>query len=40
MALGRPLGPVTATGREALLRTALSLPTAHGLARLYAMRWA
>jgi 2-polyprenyl-6-methoxyphenol hydroxylase-like FAD-dependent oxidoreductase len=40
MALGRPLGPVTAVGREALLRTALSLPTAGGLARLYAMRWA
>ncbi|MCA5922645.1 FAD-dependent oxidoreductase [Curtobacterium oceanosedimentum] len=40
MAMGRPLGPVTATGREALLRTALALPTAHGLARLYAMRWA
>jgi len=39
MALGRPLGALGAVGREALLRTALSLPTAHGLARLYAMRW-
>ena len=40
MALGRPLDPVRTAGREALLRTVLSLPTAHGLARLYAMRWA
>lgn len=40
MALGRPLGRLATTGREALLRTALSLPTAHGLARVYAMRWA
>ncbi|WIB76887.1 NAD(P)/FAD-dependent oxidoreductase [Curtobacterium sp. MCPF17_002] len=40
MALGRPLGALGAVGREALLRTALSLPTAHGLARIYAMRWA
>lgn len=40
MGLGRPLGAVATIGREALLRTVLSLPTAHGLARLYAMRWA
>ncbi|GAA3342749.1 NAD(P)/FAD-dependent oxidoreductase [Curtobacterium pusillum] len=40
MALGRPLGTVTTIGREALLRTALSLPTADGLAGIYAMRWA
>jgi len=40
MALGRPTGAVGAVSREALLRTVLSLPTAHGLARLYAMRWA
>ncbi|WP_420368651.1 FAD-dependent oxidoreductase [Curtobacterium sp. L1-20] len=39
MALGRPLGAFGAAAREALLRTALSLPSAHGLARLYAMRW-
>lgn len=39
MALGRRTSGVGAIGREALLRTALSLPTAHGLARLYAMRW-
>ncbi|OIH92884.1 MULTISPECIES: FAD-dependent oxidoreductase [unclassified Curtobacterium] len=40
MATGRPLGPVAAVAREAVLRSALALPTAHGLARLYAMRWA
>ncbi|MGN8049022.1 FAD-dependent oxidoreductase [Curtobacterium sp. 22159] len=40
MALGRPLGTVAAAGREALLRTVLRLPTADGLARTYAMRWA
>ncbi len=39
MALGRRTGVVGMVGREALLRTLLSLPTAHGLARLYAMRW-
>ncbi len=49
MALGRPtgalgsVGPVGSLGsfgREALLRTVLALPTAHGLAGVYAMRWA
>lgn len=49
MALGRPtgalgsLGPMGSLGsfgREALLRTVLALPTAHGLAGVYAMRWA
>ncbi|SDQ60687.1 2-polyprenyl-6-methoxyphenol hydroxylase [Curtobacterium sp. UNCCL20] len=40
MALGRPQRGLATTGREALLRTVLSLPTAHGLARVYAMRWA
>jgi 2-polyprenyl-6-methoxyphenol hydroxylase-like FAD-dependent oxidoreductase len=40
MALGRPLGAAATMAREALLRTVLSLPTAHGLARVYAMRWA
>lgn len=40
MALGRRLGPVGTVGREALLRTVLSLPTADGLAGAYAMRWA
>ncbi|WP_144712860.1 NAD(P)/FAD-dependent oxidoreductase [Curtobacterium pusillum] len=40
MALGRPLRAVGAVGREALLRTVLSLPTADGLAGVYAMRWA
>lgn len=40
MALGRPLGPVSAFGREALLRTVLALPTADALAGVYAMRWA
>ncbi|WP_022905904.1 FAD-dependent oxidoreductase [Curtobacterium sp. B18] len=37
---GRPLGRVGAVGREALLRTVLSLPSADGLAGVYAMRWA
>ncbi len=37
---GRPLGRVGAAGREALLRTVLSLPTADALAGVYAMRWA
>jgi len=40
MALGRPLGGLGTIGREALLRTVLSLPTADGLAGVYAMRWA
>jgi 2-polyprenyl-6-methoxyphenol hydroxylase-like FAD-dependent oxidoreductase len=40
MAMGRPVRGLGTLGREALLRTALSLPTAHGLARLYAMAWA
>jgi 2-polyprenyl-6-methoxyphenol hydroxylase-like FAD-dependent oxidoreductase len=40
MALGRPLGAFRAAGREALLRTVLSLPSADGLAGVYAMRWA
>ncbi|MDP4331759.1 NAD(P)/FAD-dependent oxidoreductase [Curtobacterium sp. A7_M15] len=40
MALGRPLGRVGAAGREALLRSVLSLPTADALAGVYAMRWA
>jgi 2-polyprenyl-6-methoxyphenol hydroxylase-like FAD-dependent oxidoreductase len=40
MALGRPLGGWAAVGREALLRSVLSLPTADGLAGIYAMRWA
>jgi len=40
MALGRRTGRLGAVGREALLRTLLHLPTADGLARLYAMRWA
>lgn len=40
MALGRPLGPLAAMGREALLRSVLTLPTAGLLARQYAMRWA
>ncbi|PWJ66919.1 FAD-dependent oxidoreductase [Rathayibacter iranicus] len=39
MALGRPAGPLAHRGREALLRTALALPTADVLARVYAMRW-
>jgi len=40
MAMGRPVRGLGTLGREALLRSALSLPTAHGLARLYAMAWA
>ncbi|PZF58245.1 FAD-dependent monooxygenase [Curtobacterium sp. MCSS17_008] len=40
MALGRPTGTLGSAGREALLRTLLALPTADGLARVYAMRWA
>lgn len=40
MALGRPTGALGSVGRAALLRTALMLPTAHGLAGVYAMRWA
>lgn len=40
MALGRPTGLLGSVGRTALLRTALALPTAHGLAGVYAMRWA
>lgn len=40
MALGRPLGGWGTIGREALLRSVLSLPTADGLAGIYAMRWA
>jgi len=40
MALGRPSGALGTIGREALLRTVLSLPTADGLAGVYAMRWA
>ncbi|PPH12099.1 FAD-dependent monooxygenase [Rathayibacter sp. AY1G1] len=39
MALGRPLGTLAHRGREALLRTALALPTSDLLARVYAMRW-
>ncbi len=40
MALGRPTGALGASGREALLRAVLALPTAEGLAGVYAMRWA
>jgi len=40
MALGRPTGALGTAAREALLRTALALPTADGLAGVYAMRWA
>ncbi|WIE75096.1 NAD(P)/FAD-dependent oxidoreductase [Curtobacterium sp. MCSS17_007] len=40
MALGRPTGALGSVGREALLRTVLALPTADGLAGVYAMRWA
>lgn len=40
MALGRPTGALGAVGREALLRTVLALPSADGLAGVYAMRWA
>ncbi|WP_242088883.1 NAD(P)/FAD-dependent oxidoreductase [Curtobacterium sp. DN_7.5] len=40
MALGLPAGRLASAGRETLLRTALALPTASALARLYAMRWA
>ncbi|MFS0731497.1 NAD(P)/FAD-dependent oxidoreductase [Curtobacterium sp. 1P10AnD] len=40
MALGLPAGRIGSAGRDALLRTALALPSATALARLYAMRWA
>ena len=40
MALGRPTGALGSVGRAALLRTVLALPSAHGLASVYAMRWA
>ncbi len=40
MALGLPAGGAASIGRDTLLRTALALPTASALARLYAMRWA
>ncbi len=40
MALGRPTGVLGSVGREALLRTVLALPSADGLAGVYAMRWA
>ncbi len=40
MALGLPAGVIGSGGRDALLRTALALPTASALARVYAMRWA
>ncbi|MFJ4296113.1 FAD-dependent oxidoreductase [Curtobacterium sp. NPDC089689] len=40
MALGLPAGVVGSGGRDALLRTALALPTASTLSSLYAMRWA
>jgi len=40
MALGLPTSAVGALGRDALLRSALALPTASALARIYAMRWA
>ncbi|WP_420365352.1 NAD(P)/FAD-dependent oxidoreductase [Curtobacterium sp. L3-7] len=39
MALGRPATGPTALAREVMLRTALGLPSAHLLARVYAMRW-
>lgn len=39
MALGRPATGPRALAREVLLRTALGLPSAHLLARVYAMRW-
>ncbi|MBT2503579.1 NAD(P)/FAD-dependent oxidoreductase [Curtobacterium sp. ISL-83] len=38
-ALGRPAVGVALAAREALLRSALALPSAGGLASLYAMRW-
>ncbi|QWS33784.1 FAD-dependent oxidoreductase [Curtobacterium aetherium] len=40
MALGRAVPGVVGVGREALLRSVLSLPTSGVLARLYAMAWA
>ncbi|NII42464.1 2-polyprenyl-6-methoxyphenol hydroxylase-like FAD-dependent oxidoreductase [Curtobacterium flaccumfaciens] len=40
MALGRAVPEAVGIGREALLRSALALPTAGALARLYAMAWA
>ncbi|KTR03941.1 FAD-dependent oxidoreductase [Curtobacterium luteum] len=40
MALGLPATVVGSGSRDVLLRTALALPTASSLARLYAMRWA
>lgn len=39
MAIGRPASGAALVGREALLRSALSLPSAHALAQVYAMRW-
>ncbi|MDM7890604.1 FAD-dependent oxidoreductase [Curtobacterium caseinilyticum] len=41
MALGRPTGVLGSVGREAVLRSVLAVPSAaHGLAAVYAMRWA
>ncbi|WKK72436.1 hypothetical protein Q0F99_05620 [Rathayibacter oskolensis] len=39
MALGRPVSGLGRLAREAGLRTALALPSADLLARVYAMRW-
>lgn len=39
MAIGRTASGAALVGREALLRSALSLPSAHALAQVYAMRW-